>query len=63
MLRNGGKTMVTVSTYQLHVAHATCNHANFCKKDVAQGAGQANGRIQLKLGGLIAAMGRLNAFK
>ena len=41
-------------TARLHVARVTCDRANPCKKVVAKGARQTNGRIQLKLGGLIA---------
>ena len=36
-------------TDQLHVTCATCDRANPCKKVVAQGAIQTNGRIRLKL--------------
>ena len=36
-------------TDRLHVARAMCDRTNSCKKVVAQGAGQAKGRIRLKL--------------
>ena len=50
--------MVSVSDQS--VARATCDRASPFKKVVARGAGQTKGRIQLKLGGLIATLGRLN---
>ena len=43
-------------TDRLHVARATCDRANPCKKSMVKGAGQTNGRIRLKLGGPIATM-------
>ena len=44
-----------------HVARAIAQI--LAKKKVARGAGQTNGRIRLRLGGLIATMGGLNPFK
>ena len=49
-------------TNRLHVACATCDRAGPCKNVVAKSAGQTNGRIRLKLGGLIAIMSGLTLF-
>ena len=59
MRRSGGKTMVPVSDQS--VARATCHidRANHCKKVLAKGAGQTDGRIRLKLSGLLATIGGL----
>ena len=56
-VRCSGKTMVPVA--ERSVARGTC-HVQSCKKCknyVRNAAGQTNGRIRLKLGGLIATMG------
>ena len=58
MRQNGGKTTVPVPDQS--VARAMCDRANPCKKAVAKDAGQANGRIRLRLGGLIATIIGLN---
>ena len=60
MRQNGERTMVTVSDQS--GARGTC-HVRWYKpleKHVAKGAGQTDGGIRLKLGGLIATMGGLN---
>ena len=43
-----------------HVARAIAQ--TLAKKSVAKGAGQTNGQIRLKLGGLMSTMGGLNPF-